>query len=461
MNDDREDQFSTEDLEASASTPPEEEPPPGSGFWMRLRVAWAAFRGALRGLPVSLDGKVPLEQEFARQELEKKLAAANAATDDFRATVAGQEAELKARAAALKEVRRELKRAQSAAEETEKKLRRLTEKAEEKERAHDEHLARLEAQLEEQRTELSQRKATVQSLQNDLREAGQQAARQEESLRREAAAWGAQVADRDARLSTLEQDFIRLRSSLERLQEERAEAARLREEAEKQLGPLRADASRREAEVEKLRAELEFLKSERAQVEAEARSRWEQAERREAEAAQRLADAERQQKELRAEIESAWAAAEIAAAQAARSKSEPPLVSAPPPAPASEPAQDEAGGLREHIERFEARLQELEQVQVKLKTLEREHQRKSQQVEVLLGEHGRHTLRADRIEKLLNEFYNEAVSPITVAKATLELMAKPARKGDQENLREVQQTIDQLSQLLAKLRAELAGISES
>ena len=40
-------------------------------------------------------------------------------------------------------------------------------------------------------------------------------------------------------------------------------------------------------------------------------------------------------------------------------------------------------------------------------------------------------------------------------------MARPTRKADQENLQEVQQTIELLNQLLAKLRAELASIGET
>ena len=121
-----------------------------------------------------------------------------------------------------------------------------------------------------------------------------------------------------------------------------------------------------------------------------------------------------------------------------------------------EPAHDP-----DKVSQLEARVKELEQMQFELNSVERELKRKTQQVETLLSEHGRHRIRAERIEKLLNEFYNEAVSPITVAKATLELMSRPARKADQENLQEVQQTIELLNQLIAKLRAELASIGET
>lgn len=448
MSDDQENQLPADEMEVFPA--PEGEGPSGPGFWTRLRVAWMAFRGALSGLPVSLDGKVPIEHDLARQELEKKLATAVATADDLHAKVAGQEAELKERAGALKEIRRELKKAQAAADEAEKKLRRHSEKAEEKERAHDEHLARLEARLEEQRTELSQRKTTIQSLEGDLQEAREQANRLEESLRRETGNLSQQLAQRDSRLATLEQDFVRLRSSLERLQEERAEAVRLREEAAKQFEPLRAEQARREAEMEKLRGELEFLKNERAQEQAEARQRWEQTERREAQAAEKLAEAGRQQDALRAELESAWMAAEQAAKRSMSA-----------PAAGSAPAREEPAHDADKVSQLEARIKELEQMQFELNSVERELKRKTQQVETLLGEHGRHRIRAERIEKLLNEFYNEAVSPITVAKATLELMSRPTRKADQENLQEVQQTIELLNQLIAKLRAELASIGES
>ncbi len=277
-----------------------------------------------------------------------------------------------------------------------------------------------------------------------------------------------ELEDRAARAEQAGGELVQVREQLAQAQ---AEERRKKQEAEENVARLQSELAGREQIILELRyrtsraeqaaRELVEAREQLAQAQAEERRRQQEAEQNFARLQSELAAREQDILELRrrmAEAEqaarSAIAAAEPRAAttgtdrQLAKKEEEIALM------------RDNLVDLRRRIAELESQARDMEKVRLERSNLTHELTRKSAQLDTVRDEMLRLKTRAGQLESMLQEFYKEAVNPLTVLAASVDLAANdPALSaGGQESISEIKQSLNQVLASLNLLRARMEDL---
>jgi chromosome segregation ATPase len=467
----------------------------GAGLFARLGNAFKGFFRGLRGLPVEIppgeEGTIPVaEAAILQRKLEKRLAKAQAQSEELRAAVEQHQQGISERDASLKEAQRELKGVRAEAAEAEAGLRKETEAAQSEARAAGERIQRLQNELAGREARLGQRDADLEARDREITDLRRAAGEKEREL-------AGQLGETRRELDTRAAELARTEEARAQGVVERDAARRRVEELEKELGQWRmelaardetlaelrqrgaAAAARAKAELDEARGELEFTKSTLAEKESALELLLGEVKNQESESDRVRDEAAQQQAQLQAEIEEWKRKFDEAEAVMAGMRKE--LVKGLPKRAEFEELRTKAGqlerelakksaeaellredliGLRRREAEAEERARKGDEAETQKAALQRDLQRQSVQIEALRDQFTEAQLKVEKLSAALRDFHGPAVSTIQAAAVYAESLAASLamNETDRNDAQEMKQNVEKLRQTMQKLTAKLAEL---